>query len=125
MPSVSKATATKVQDMPPFTEHTDDLDGYTVNFVTLRVDMDLTPLLKGLPDDRCQCPHWGYQFAGTQTYYYPDHEEVVEAGSAFYAPPGHTASATAGSEFLVFSPAELLRETETVMAGNMKALQEA
>ena len=81
MPSVSKATATKVQEMPPFTEHTDDLDGYTVNFVTLRVDMDLTPLLKGLPDDRCQCPHWGYQFAGTQTYYYPDRTEVVEAGS--------------------------------------------
>ena len=125
MPNVSKATATKVQDMPPFTEHTEDLDGYTVNFVTLRVDMDLTPLQKGLPDDRCQCPHWGYQFAGSQTYYYADRTEVVEAGSAFYAPPGHNASATAGSEFLVISPAELLRETEAVMASNMQALQQA
>ncbi|MBK5307602.1 MAG: hypothetical protein JJD92_13005 [Frankiaceae bacterium] len=125
MPSVSKTTATKVQDMPPFTEHTDDLDGYTVNFVTLRVDMDLTPLQKGLPDDRCQCPHWGYQFSGTQTFHYPDHDEVVTAGSAFYAPPGHNASATADSEFLVFSPAEQLRETEAVMASNMKALQGA
>ena len=125
MPNVPKTSATKVQETPPFTEHTDDLDGYTVNFVSLRVDMDLTPLLKGLPDDRCQCPHWGYQFAGSQTYYYADHEEVVEAGSAFYAPPGHTASATADSEFLVFSPAELLATTESAMAANMKALQGA
>src|SRR5207245_7421707 len=25
---------------------------------------DLAPLLKGLPDDRCQCPHWGFLFKG-------------------------------------------------------------
>jgi hypothetical protein len=24
--------------------------------------MNLAPLLKGLPDDRCQCPHWGHLF---------------------------------------------------------------
>ena len=23
---------------------------------------NLAPLLKGLPDDRCQCPHWGFLF---------------------------------------------------------------
>ena len=125
MPNISKTTATKVQETPPFTEHTDDLDGYTVNFVSLRVDMDLAPLLKGLPDDRCQCPHWGYQFAGTHTVSYADHDEVIEAGSAFYMAPGHTARATAGSEFLVFSPADQLRETEAAMAANAKALQDA
>jgi hypothetical protein len=125
MPTVSKATATKVQETPPFTEHTEDLDGYTVNFVTLRTDVDLAPLLKGLPDDRCQCPHWGYQFAGTQTVSYADHEEIVDAGSAFYMAPGHTASASADSEFVVFSPADQLRETEAVMASNAKALQGA
>ena len=37
----------------------DELDGYTVNFVSFRQDIDATPLLKGLPDDQCQCPHWG------------------------------------------------------------------
>ena len=96
-----------------------------VRHIDLPAGVDFTPLFKGLPDDRCQCPHWGYQFAGTQTYYYPDREEVVEAGSAFYAPPGHTASATAGSEFLVISPADQLRETEAAMASNMQALQQA
>jgi hypothetical protein len=48
----------------------------------------------------------------------------MRRGGAFYVPPGHTTSATAGSEFLVFSPAEQLRETEAAMAGNMKALQD-
>jgi hypothetical protein len=31
-----------------------------VDFLTFREDFDATPLLKGLPDDQCQCPHWGY-----------------------------------------------------------------
>jgi hypothetical protein len=33
--------------------------GYTVGCETYTADADLTPLFKGLPDDRCQCPHWG------------------------------------------------------------------
>ena len=47
------------------------------------------PLLKGLPDDRCQCPHWGYVVEGQVTFRFADREEVYEAGDAFYAPPGH------------------------------------
>ena len=52
-------------------------------------DIDATPLLKGLPDDRCQCPHWGYVIKGRLTFRFADHEEVFEAGDAFYLPPGH------------------------------------
>jgi hypothetical protein len=37
----------------------DNLDGHRLNFVTLRADSDLTELLKGLPNDWCQCPQWG------------------------------------------------------------------
>jgi hypothetical protein len=40
----------------------DELDGYTVSFTSLLEDIDATPLMKGLPDERCQCPHWGYVF---------------------------------------------------------------
>jgi hypothetical protein len=65
------------------------------------------------------------QYAGTQTYVYADHEEVVQPGEAFYAPPGHTARASAGAEFVVFSPTEQLRISEAVMARNMQALQQA
>ena len=125
MATISKVTATKAQEGPAFTEHSGELEGYSVSFVALREDMDLTPLLKGLPDDRCQCAHWGFQYAGTQTYTYADREFVVQPGEAFYAAPGHTARASAGAEFLVFSPTEELRVTEEAMARNMQALQQA
>jgi quercetin dioxygenase-like cupin family protein len=52
-------------------------------------------LLKGLPDDRCQCPHWGYVFKGKMTARYADRDEVYEAGDAFYTPVGCKYSATA------------------------------
>ena len=32
----------------------DELDGYTVSFTSLLEDIDATPFMKGLPDDRCQ-----------------------------------------------------------------------
>ena len=48
----------------------------------------LAPLLKGLPGDSCQCPHWGYLLAGKITVSYADHDEVYQAGDAFYMTPG-------------------------------------
>ena len=106
-------------------DRSEDIDGYTVNFVSLREDMDLAPLLKGLPDDRCQCPHWGYVFKGKLTWRFADHEEVSEAGDAFYAPPGHAPKAEAGSEFVQFSPSEALHEAQAAMMKNMQAMQGA
>ena len=45
--------------------------------------------MKGLPDDRCHCPHWGYVLKGRLTFRFADRDEVFEAGDAFYLPPGH------------------------------------
>ena len=74
-----------------------ELDGYTVNFVSFHQDIDATPLLKGLPDDRCQCPHWGYVLKGRVTFRFPDATtEVFEAGDAFYLPAGHIPSVEPG-----------------------------
>jgi hypothetical protein len=125
MPKVSRESATNVADMGAAEDRGEELDGYAVTFVTIRQDADLAPMLKGLPDDRCQCPHWGYVFSGTLTWRYADHEEVCEAGEAYYASPGHTPSATAGSEFLMFSPAEELRAVEATIHHNMQAMQGA
>jgi hypothetical protein len=50
---------------------------------------------------------------------------VLEAGDAFYAPPGHAPKADAGSEFVQFSPAEELRATEAAIMKNMQARQGA
>jgi hypothetical protein len=97
------------------------LEGYTVNFVTIRQDADLAPMLAGLPDGMCQCPHWGVMTRGRMTVRYADREETFEAGDAFYMPPGHTPSAEAGAEFIQFSPSDLLAETEAAIAKAMQA----
>jgi hypothetical protein len=126
MPKVSKESAAHVDDMGPMGEDRhEDLDGYTVNFTTLHQEEDLAPLLKGLPDDRCQCPHWGYVFKGTLTWRFADHEEVYEAGDAYYAPPGHVPVASAGSEFLSFSPTDELQVTMAAIMKNMQAMPDA
>ena len=54
-------------------------------FTSFLADMDPTPLFQGLPDDRCQCPHWGYVIKGKITFRFADREETYEAGDAYYA----------------------------------------
>jgi Cupin len=124
MPKISKRSATQGGEFGPVEDRSDQLDGYTVNFTSFREDIDATPLMKGLPDDRCQCPHWGYIISGEMTMRYADREEVFQAGDAFYAPPGHVPVKHApGTEAVLFSPTEQLRETEAVMTRNMEAMQ--
>ena len=125
MSKVSKESALHVEEMGIAEDRHEDMDGYTVDFVSIREEMDLAPLLKGLPDDRCQCPHWGYVFNGSITVHYADHDEIIKAGDAFYMPPGHVPSAEAGSEFVQFSPAEELEATNAAVAKNMQAMQGA
>ena len=123
MPKVSRESATHVDDYGIAEDRHEELDGYAVSFVSIREEMDLAPMLKGLPDDRCHCAHWGYVFKGRLTWSFSDREEVYEAGDAFYVPPGHTPKADAGSEFVQFSPADELRATEEAIAKNMQAMQ--
>jgi hypothetical protein len=126
MPKVSRETATLGGDYGPVVDRYGEVEGYRINFTTFREDIDGTPLLKGLPDDRCQCPHWGYVVAGRVTFRFPDRDEVFEAGDAFYTPAGHIpVSHEPGSEVVMFSPAEELAVTEATMMKNMKALSTA
>jgi Cupin domain len=121
MTKVSKESAERTEH-GPVTEWRQDADGYTIDFVQFHVDIDGTPLLKGLPDNRCSCPHWGYVVTGRATFRFGDREEVYEAGDAFYTPPGHIPVMAAGTECVMFSPSEELAQTEEVMARNMRAL---
>ncbi len=124
MPKVSRESATQGGEFGPVVDRSDQLEDYTVNFVSFHEDVDATPLLKGLPDDRCQCPHWGYVIKGRLTYRFGDREEIYEAGDAFYQPPGHVpVQHQPGTEIVQFSPAEELRKTEAVMMKNMQAMQ--
>ncbi len=126
MPKLSKDSAPNIQDAGPAIDRGGDLDETTVDFVTIRQSHSLAPLLRGLPGDSCQCPHWGYLFAGKITVSYADHEETYEAGDAFYMPPGHVPAAEAGTEFIQFSPKEQLAETiAVIMANARQAMQGA
>jgi hypothetical protein len=126
MAKVSRDSATGGGDFGPVRDRSEELEGYTVNFVTFGADVDATPLLKGLPDDRCQCPHWGYVVSGAVTFQYADRDEVCAAGEAFYTPPGHIpVKHEPGTELVMFSPTAELQLTEEVMQRNMKSLQTA
>ena len=124
MPKVSRDSATQGGEFGPVVDRSDQLGDYTVNFTSFREDIDATPLMRGLPDDRCQCPHWGYVVDGKLTFRYADREEVFEAGDAFYTPPGHVpVKHEPGTEVVMFSPAQELAKTEAVMVRNMQAMQ--
>ena len=125
MSKVSKKTATR-QEFGPVTDCNAEVDGYRIGFATFHQDIDGTPLMKGLPDDMCQCPHWGYVLVGKVTFRFADRDETYEAGDAFYTPPGHIpVKHEPGSEVLMFSPADELEKTEAVMMKNFQALQPA
>jgi hypothetical protein len=119
MPKTSKQTASEVVDIGILEERAEELDGYLASFCRFRADGDATPVFRGLPDDRCQSHHWGYVFSGKLTLKYADHDEVYEAGDAYYAPPGHIPVVTAGTEVVEFSPAHEYRQTQEVIARNM------
>lgn len=125
MPKASRDSASRVEQHGPAEDRTEELDGYTVNFVTISQDMDLGPMLEGLPGGHCPCPHWGYVFKGRLTWRFADHEEVFEAGDAFYVPPGHAPKADAGSEFVQFSPSEQLAAVQDAMTARMREMQGA
>jgi hypothetical protein len=127
VPKISKDSAPNVQDFGLAVDRAGHLaDDYTVDFVTIRQAHSLAGMLKGLPGDRCPCPHWGYLFAGKITVTYVDHEEAFEAGDAFYMAPGHVPAAEAGSEFVQFSPRAQLADVQAVMAANaQRAMQGA
>jgi hypothetical protein len=125
MPGVSKDSAAQHHDYGPIEDWSEDIDGYTINFAAFKVEIDSTPMLKGLPDDRCSCPHWGYVLKGRVVFTFEDREDVHEAGDAFYVPAGHLQRAEAGTEYVQFSPADELRIVSETIASNLAKMQGA
>jgi hypothetical protein len=115
MPKMSRTSTPPIDQGGAGTEWRAVLDGYTTSFVKTPSAADLTDLLKGLPGDVCPSAHWGYVFKGRLWWRHADREESIGPGEAFYVEPGHTAGADAGSEFLVFSPTEILDAVEAHM----------
>lgn len=84
--------------------------GMTAAFVQAPQGTNFRPALQGLPDDLCQCPHWGYILKGRIKMTTKDGEHVYEAGQAVYWAPGHSPEALEDSEYVDFSPTDEFNE---------------
>jgi hypothetical protein len=98
---------------------------FNVSLESFPAGLDTAPIFKGLPDDRCQCPHWGYIVHGRERVQYKDHEEVLSTGDAYYLTPGHTTVFEEPTEAVEFSPRGEYQATMEVAARNIAAMQAA
>jgi hypothetical protein len=90
-------------------------------YFSLAAGTDISPLLKGLEQNLCQAPHWGYLIKGALTVTYADgQQEVINAEDLFYWPPGHTVKVHEDAEIVLFSP---LKEHAPVIAHMGRMLQ--
>jgi hypothetical protein len=120
MPKISKESL-EAQDFGGVEVRTGEVGAYTVNYLSFSETQDMTPLLSGLPDGRCQCPHWGVVLKGRQTWRFADREDVFEAGDAFYVEPGHVPVFEAGTEMIQFSPTAEMKATDEAIRQYMES----
>lgn len=122
MPKVSRSSASETLEVEGYEGHLQSMDGgFTAAFEAYTADADLAPLLKGLPEDRCQSQHWGYVLKGKVTYRSATGEETFETGDAYYVAPGHTPVLYAGTELVEFSPTDQLQQTMATVSKNVEA----
>jgi hypothetical protein len=122
MPRARKDTAPITVDTPWFQARAVQLGDFTVAFETRLAEMDSAPFFKGLPDDRCPCPHWGLVVSGRLILRYRDHDETFDTGDVYYAEPGHLPGGAAGTELITFSPTVELEKVNAVLAKNRAAM---
>ena len=93
----------------------------TVIFDEATAPADPAPLFKGLPDDRCQCEHYGYVLDGEIVVRYADSEEVIPAGAAYYIPPGHLPLVRSSVKTVEFTRTADLDKTMETVSKNIAA----
>ena len=90
-------------------------------YFSLGAGTDIAPLLKGLKDDSCQAPHWGYMLSGELVVKYTDGKvDTCKGNDLFYWPPGHSVRVVKDSEVILFSPQ---REHTEVLDHMLKAMK--
>ena len=113
----------KTVDVDELTIHETAWGAMHVSLVVCHKTLDISPLLKGLPDDMCQCLHCGMIMKGRKLVKYLDHEEVLSAGDAYYKSPGHSTITDPGTEWIEFSPRNELKITNEAVQRNLAELQ--
>ncbi len=98
-----------------------DYGSLAAEYFSLGAGTDIAPLLKGLDDDACQAPHWGYMISGEVVITYTGgREETCSGNDLFYWPSGHSVRVVSDAEVILFSPqvehAEVLNHMLAAMA---------
>ena len=93
----------------------------SAEYFSLGAGTDIAPLLKGLDDDACHAPHWGYMISGEVVLTYTSGEaETCVGNDLFYWPPGHSVRVVSDAEVILFSPqvehADVMNHMLAVMA---------
>ena len=105
-----------------------EYEGRSVDAAGIRIAFETMPAgfppdespFKGLPDDRCQCDHWGYVVKGSFRVTYLDGpEEIVREGEAYHLPPGHFVQTIEPVELIELSPVEEHDRTMATIARNL------
>lgn len=108
-------------ELPQATWRSEDWGDMHVSCEVYHRDLDVRPFLEGLPDDQCQCPHWGYVAKGRFRVLYGDREEEIVAGEVYYLAPGHSLIVDAGTELVELSPRRQFAEHMAAVEENLKA----
>ena len=119
MPSTSVDELPIAAQMDGYEARSVEWGDMTVAFETMGA-ADPAPLFEGLPDNRCQCAHYGYVFEGELTVRYADREETITAGQAYYLPPGHVPLTRTGARTMEFTRSAELAETMEVIGKNLQ-----
>ena len=83
-----------------------DFDGLPMCLIRLAAGGKTDELFAGLPDDRCQCAHWGYIVCGTMRVHSADGARDFTAGETYYWAPGHNLEAVTDAEYFEISKVE-------------------
>jgi hypothetical protein len=111
VPSAAHDELPEQEIVPGYANRMADWGGITVAFEHANAGQDASSMLDGLPDGRCQAPHWGYLFSGRMVVDYGDRSETIEGGQAYYIAPGHRMSFESDCDALEFTPTDALAET--------------
>ena len=105
-----------------------DYEGRWVDWDSMRLAFETLPAnfppdespFAGLPDNRCQCPHWGYLLKGSFRVTYLDGpDEIVSAGEAYHLRPGHFVQSLEPVELIELSPVRAHDMTLAAINRNM------
>ncbi|MFZ0491262.1 MAG: cupin domain-containing protein [Salegentibacter sp.] len=122
---INKKEVPVVLESPNATMRTKEgLGGMSICVNSLAKGTDVGPLLEGLKNDSCHCPHWGYIFKGSMRVKYDDgKEEVLKEGDVYYLPEGHTGVVEEDLEMLEINPTKQWREVLDHITRKMEAMQ--